>query len=225
MFSDKATTCPKCGTSVEQQAEEKKRQKNSVSSFVSSTGCWIRSIVILSILGFLVMIVISGFVVYYSVISTIIDDSDKKEELRELRHIEMYSSVDSVSKNINSTFWTFTEDLSTVDGVDYWYRLHFKDGKLYFYEVSPSEGNWGEPLVTNYEIEERRYSNNGEKYVCVTWNGSPGFSYTLVPLNGMLYWHSKVPIGMDPYGFVHGGYSYGNGEIGFMYEGDKNPWK
>lgn len=151
-----------------------------------------------------------------------IDYSDQKEE--HLR-MEMYSSIDSVSKNIDSTFWTFTEDLSTVDGVDRWYRLHFKDGKLYFYEVSPSEGNWGEPLVTNYKIEERRYSNNGEKFVCITWNGSLGFSYTLVPLNGMLYWHSKMPNSVDAYGFVHGGYSYGNGEIGFMYRGDKDPWK
>lgn len=151
-----------------------------------------------------------------------IDYSDQKEEQL---YLEMYSSIDSVSKNIDSTFQTFTEDLSTVDGVDRWYRLNFKDGKLYFYEVSPSEGNWGEPLVTNYKIEERRYSNNGEKFVCITWNGSLGFSYTLVPSNGMLYWHSKMPNSVDAYGFVHGGYSYGNGEIGFMYRGDKDPWK
>lgn len=192
MVSEKASFCPSCGFPFRKQ----QRISNSNNNFDKSIK-WIKIIIYTVLCVYGVGMLLNCF----------FDHDERPPEEKE--KLQMYSSVEDVSKNIKDTYWTFTRDLNYTDGVDRWYRLHFTDGKLYFYEVSPSEGDWGEPLVVAYEIEEKRYSNNGERYVRIRWDGILDITYTFIPSTKMLHWHS----------------TYGRGgEIGFMYEGDSNPW-
>ena len=79
---------------------------------------------------------------------------------------EKYATIESTRKYIENTTWTYTER-----GANFWYKLEFKNGKVYEYMSFPAKGEWGEPykIFTSYEIEERRFSDTGEKFIAVSF--------------------------------------------------------
>ena len=96
------------------------------------------------------------------------------------------STIEGVREFIQNEVWTYTDPIEEGEKFNMWCRIVFKDGKVYYYQVSPSKGEWGEPHICDYTIEEGRYSNTGEKYVAIRWKASWG-NYSFVPETGALY--------------------------------------
>lgn len=180
-ISDRAAACPNCGAPIELsiaqnertilvtppptpappvvEQEEKSEEKNS--------SCMI--IVIVGLVLLLVFLIIFG-VTYTnsSSRSSYVEDSlHRVEQERIERERAKWQDADSIRKYINGTVWTFTQVLE--DGVGQWYKLEFKNNKVYCYEVKPSDGKWGRPKVCAYKIEEKYYINTGGKYICISW--------------------------------------------------------
>lgn len=96
------------------------------------------------------------------------------------------NTIEGVREFIQNKVWTYTDPIEEGEKFNMWCRIVFKDGKVYYYQVSPSKGKWGEPHICDYTIEEGRYSNTGEKYVAIRWEASWG-KYSFVPETGALY--------------------------------------
>ena len=91
-----------------------------------------------------------------------------------------WNDIEEVKSNLNGTIWTHTSRIDEEDTFKVWCKLVFQNDKLYYYEVNPSEGDWGEPQVCDYTIEERRYSDSGRRYVGIFWQ-SGLMGYVFVP--------------------------------------------
>lgn len=91
-----------------------------------------------------------------------------------------FESVDSTKVYINGTIWTYTQPNDKL--LNQWVRITFKDGKAYYQEASPEDGKWPEPQIYDFQIEERRYSNNGKKFIGVCWkNDAETDVFTFIP--------------------------------------------
>lgn len=73
-------------------------------------------------------------------------------------------------KLINGTTWHYTENLSTSE-IGNWIKVTFNNGKYITYYANPADGEWTKGGEGSYKIEEGRYSNTGEKYISVLWEG------------------------------------------------------
>jgi len=157
-------------------------------------------ILLISVIAFLVIIILAIFkksvvkyltwVVLAMLISAIgiyfgeqYDDYKWKEnkEREELEYAQKCSTIEGVSQLLEGSVWTYTDYIGEDDKFNVWCKLEFKNNKLYYYEVNPSKGEWGEPQVCDYTIEERRYSNTGTRYIGVFWEGFPMMKYVFVP--------------------------------------------
>ena len=118
-----------------------------------------------------------------------------------------WNDIGKVKSNLNGTIWTYTSSIGEDDMFNMWCKLEFKNDKLYYYEVSPSEGEWGEPQVCDYSIEERRYSNTGNKYIGIFWE-SLLMKYLFVPSEKSISYQGRN-------GYVFGAY---------LTMEDVNPW-
>lgn len=108
---------------------------------------------------------------------------NNKRLKREMEWKSKCETVESVEQFINGTTWTYTETITDGDDLNMWVRLKFSNGKVTHWQVSPSEGSWGEPEVCNYTVEKARYSNTGESYIRVNWQSHIGMHYVFVPEN------------------------------------------
>lgn len=102
-------------------------------------------------------------------IKKMVDAQKKEKEDAEKQRIQMvektsFNTADQIRNNINGTIWTHTEPLSGNN--QFWYRLNFKNGKVYFNRTYPRNGKWESENESsyNYTIEEDRYTDTGEKY-------------------------------------------------------------
>lgn len=86
----------------------------------------------------------------------------------EKRKVVDFTTVEGVKSGIEGTVWTYTEPATYSN--PFWYKLEFKDGNAYRYVTTPSKGNWGEPDIYSYSIEESRYFDTGKKYVGVKFS-------------------------------------------------------
>ena len=118
-----------------------------------------------------------------------------------------WNDIGKVKSNLNGTIWTYTSSIGEDDMFNMWCKLEFKNDKLYYYEVSPSKGEWGEPQVCDYSIEERRYSNTGNKYIGIFWE-SLLMKYVFVPSEKSISYQGRN-------GYVFGAY---------LTMEDVNPW-
>lgn len=119
-----------------------------------------------------------------------------------------FSTVEKARQNIEGTIWTYTKVIGEDDTFNLWCRLVFRDGKLLYQAVSPSRGDWGEPTVCDYTIDEERYSNTGERFIAIHWHTSL-MGYSFVPATRAIYWKNR------------NGYKYGTE----LTMGDCFPWK
>ena len=110
----------------------------------------------------------------------------------EQAYIQQYSTIDKVKHNIEGTVWTYTEP--TTKEIAVWFRVEFKEGKVYVNEVDASQGDWGKAREYEYTVEERRYSNTGNRYICVVF-GDAWKHYMLVPQDRTFYYEGiPMPI-------------------------------
>ena len=130
----------------------------------------------------------------------------QESEKMEMEWQKKCSTIENVRELIENTTWTFTKPIREDDKFNHWCRLVFKNGKLYYYEVSPSKGEWGEPNICDYTIEERRYSNTGKKYIAVFWTSL--IKYAFVPSERSISFQTSS-------GYVFGAY---------LVEEDVFPW-
>lgn len=148
----------------------------------------------------LAAVTVGAFVWGISLTEAEYDEKKKEQELA-------MQTVEGVRQYIEGTVWTYTRTIEKGDALDVWVKMEFKGGKLYFYKVYPSEGTWGKPYEVDYTVEERRYSNTGNRYIGVYWKG-PLTMFQFVPEENSLSFQGRS-------GFVYGGR---------LHKGDVNPW-
>ena len=181
--SDKAAACPNCGAPVELSLTQNERtvlvntpptpvtptvEHEEKPEETKSSGALIIAIGLIVVIIIVLIGILAGGPSENSLRSQRVADSlHRVEQERIERERAKWQDADSIRKYINGTVWTYTETL--VDGDRYWYKLEFKNNKVYYYEVSPSKGSWGRPSVSSYKIEDKRYINTGEKYTCISW--------------------------------------------------------
>lgn len=200
-MSDKALTCPNCGVPPSQNISPVPQKDN------------IGPMVPISIIAVIVSVI--GFFLISMNASNDAKPVAKSDEVpitTSLMHANReFNTVDGVRKGIDGTIWTYTNVIGENDNFNVWCRLEFRDGKLYYQEVSPSEGEWGEPQICEYVIGERRYSNTGRRYVDIRWTNSL-IDYSFIPETHSLCWSSHR--------------SYSDYKLGAkLTEGDSFPWK
>lgn len=89
-------------------------------------------------------------------------------------------NIDEISDFINGTTWHYTENLSTSK-IGGWLKVEFKDGQYITYYANPSDGQWTEGGRGKYNVSEGRYSNTGDKYYGISWNGKMKFDWLEIP--------------------------------------------
>lgn len=198
MVSDKAEACPNCGCPIQAEAPAdvspvyvQPKEGKGVPLFV-----WI-------FIG-------SGLILLFIVLGkNVLKSSTQKVNGRDSSYsvVEDYNTVAKTRSLLDGSIWHFASPIGEKDMFNKWCKLVFRDGKLYYYEVSPSEGDWGEPTVCDYTIEEKRYSDTGERFISVNWHAFL-MDYSFVPKTKAIYYEGK-------YKFVFGT---------FLSKGDINPW-
>lgn len=186
MMSDRASVCPNCG-SPRSQGTPSLPQKNNKKQWVSFA---------------ILMIVVFVFLNVWNKWHTPTLDTQLTLTERD------FTTIEGVRQGIEETIWTYTKVIGEDDNFNLWCRLEFHDGKLYYQEVSPSEGEWGEPQICDYTVSEERYSNTGERFIAVHWH-TYLMGYSFVPETRAIYWKNR------------NGYKYG----AELTEGDCFPWK
>ncbi|MBR1934157.1 MAG: zinc ribbon domain-containing protein [Prevotella sp.] len=177
MVSDKTPACPNCGSPLPGRVADSKKDES---------GHWVVAAIvgIVFLLGLVLLIMTNTAGTGRSSSNT------RADKVAAVAPATTFTTVDDVRRNIEGTVWTYTEIIGDDDSYDRWCRLRFDEGRLLFYEVSPSKGEWGEPHVCDYEVEEARYSNTGERYIRICWHG-PLVNYSFVPETASLYWQSS----------------------------------
>lgn len=80
-------------------------------------------------------------------------------------------SIDEVNQLLNGTTWHYTENLDDSD-IGCWIKVEFNNGNYTSYYALPSDGQWTRDESGVYELKEGYYSNTGEKYISVHWDGN-----------------------------------------------------
>ena len=71
------------------------------------------------------------------------------------------SSVEEAKNYVNGK--TFTATL-TGGMMGLWHKVSFSNGSFSLWSTYPSSGAWGSPTKGTYSVEERRYSDTGQRY-------------------------------------------------------------
>ena len=89
-------------------------------------------------------------------------------------------SIQEVEQLIDGTTWHFTENLS-ISEIKGWCKVSFNNGQYTTYYAKPSDGKWTEGGHGRYVVSEGRYSNTGEKYIAVSWEGDMQVDWLPLP--------------------------------------------
>lgn len=106
--------------------------------------------------------------------------SQQEKEITIEQRIRDVQTIEEASKLIDGTTWHYTENLSSSK-IGFWVKVSFNNGQATSYYANPSDGQWTKSKESaNYQIEEGRYSNTGERYIAVKWKGQ---GYMGLPCN------------------------------------------
>ncbi len=109
------------------------------------------------------------------------DEEVKVEETKPIyEQIKEAQSCEEASRLIDGTTWHYTENLSTSN-IGGWVKVSFKNGHYTTYHARPADGKWTKGGEGIYHITEGRYSNTGEKYISVSWEGDMSIEFLTVP--------------------------------------------
>lgn len=90
------------------------------------------------------------------------------------------TTVDEVERLLDGTTWHYTENLSHSE-IQGWCKVSFNNGLYTTYYAKPSDGKWTKGGEGKYEVYEGRYSNTGEKYIAVSWEGKMQVDWLVLP--------------------------------------------
>ena len=93
---------------------------------------------------------------------------------------EIFTSRENIQRHLDGKTWTMTK------GPKGWCRLHFENGKAYFYFIyNPSDKSWGKPwYALPYKIEEH-WSNGEKEYYVSCYDGNVNV-LAFSPITGVL---------------------------------------
>lgn len=125
-------------------------------------------------------------------------ESEKVSKYSTLQLIQRATDEEELRCLLDGTVWTYTGNLSSYsDKFGYWVRVQFDGETVSQSWAFPSDGKWGGAKTDTYMITKGYYSDTGEKYIAIKWNGpgSYGFpcEYSLVPREMQLYARSALP--------------------------------
>lgn len=192
-----ASECPNCG--CPQKTVEASKSNDRMTAVKSPNKINYNKIVIVVLTAILVVI---GFSRLSNDIENDVSDeisrsvSDEKEEKTLDEKIKEAKTIEEIKELIDGTTWHYTENTSNSQ-IGFWIKVEFKDGYYTNYYASPSDGKWTLKGQGVYKIEEGRFSNSGEKYIAVKWEGG-GYNgwpskFALIPANCQLAVTSAVP--------------------------------
>lgn len=97
--------------------------------------------------------------------------STEAEEVSIVDKLKDVSALEEAKNLLNGTTWHYTENLDDSD-IGCWIKVEFNNGKYTSYYALPSDGKWTRDKSGTYQLEEGRYTNTGNKYISVNWEGN-----------------------------------------------------
>lgn len=200
-MSDRATECPHCGCPIEFQGTiHFQSESSNKSQALSMNGTKpqksklyrIISISLVAILGVFIVVLLGNFVLFnfFGIGSARLCGWRSDNETEAVAVVEIEDPIDVKIQNaktiedvrtlLNGTTWHYTENLSTSK-IEGWFKVRFEGEKYIAYTALPSDGRWTETERGNYKIREGRFSDTGEKYICVEWKSKLKVNYLEVP--------------------------------------------
>ncbi|MBO5296779.1 MAG: hypothetical protein J6B03_04200 [Candidatus Homeothermus sp.] len=200
-MSDRATECPHCGCPREFQdripfqaevSNKSQAQSMDGAKRQKSKPYRIIAISLVAILGVSMVVLLGNFVLfnYFGIGSARLCGWKSDNEIEEAAVVEIEDPIDEKIKNaktiedvrtlLNGTTWHYTENLSDSQ-IEGWFKVRFEDNNYISYTALPSYGTWTETERGQYKISEGRFSNTGEKYICVEWKSKLKVDYLDIP--------------------------------------------
>lgn len=123
--------------------------------------------------------------------------SDRKSRETRIFKLKYVARLENARELIDGTTWHYTENLSSSK-IGFWVKVSFNNGQATSYYANPSDGKWTKSKENvNYQIEEGRYSNTGERYIAVKWKGQDNMglpcNYALILGSFQLAVQSALP--------------------------------
>lgn len=187
MVSTKAEKCPKCGFSVrlsmEREQEEAEQsveartttlntQEEVVNDYPQPQSRGSKKGVIISII---IAIVIIGCCILFAILQGQEKDSNQiTQQSRDIPTIEAnlqnVTTIQDAKQLIEGTVWEHTVNTDESE-LGYWVKVEFANGRYKTFYMNPSDEDWTNGGEGVYEIKDGKFSNTGEKYIAVYWEG------------------------------------------------------
>ena len=90
---------------------------------------------------------------------------------KELTPIATYE-METIGSDVNITFYPLSSGGASNSQIGCWLKVEFKDGQYTSYYAQPDDGKWTKDQSGSFEIKEGRYSNTGERYISVCYDGN-----------------------------------------------------
>ena len=170
MISDRAEACPNCGCPVSTSAMSGTRETTPMARQKKKkmkTFLWVAGIIV----AFYIIVIIATLAS---------ESSGSSASGSSIKHkLQTATTIEEARELIDGTVWHYTKNTSDPDDqIGFWMKVEFHGDTYTHYRADPSDGKWEKVREGTYEIVEERYSNTGEKYIAVKWDGSE----TLLPL-------------------------------------------
>ena len=204
--SDKAEKCPKCGYPVRLSMKQDKEAEQPA-EIHSTTGTEKQEVVNnepqpkgskKGLIMAVVAVVIIGCGVLFALLGE--RNAESKGETLDIPSIETrlrnVGTIQDARLLIEGTVWEHTVNTDESE-LGYWLKVEFANGRYKSFYMLPSDDGWTYGGEGSYEITEGKFSNTGERYIAVHWEGK-GYSgwpmkYALVLNNFQVTAVSSVP--------------------------------
>lgn len=200
-MSDRATECPHCGCPrefqdiihIQGESSNPPQARSAEGSNPHNSRIYrMLGAALVAILGGYIVILLGNFLLfnYFGIGSARLCGWQLDNEVEEAAVVEIEDPIDEKIKNaktiedvrtlLNGTTWHYTENLndSQIEG---WFKVRFEGNNYIAYTALPSDGIWTETERGQYKISEGRFSNTGEKYICVEWKSKLKVDYLDIP--------------------------------------------
>lgn len=185
-MSDRAEACPNCGYVMKQPTTPTKNVY--VHSKVSTNkqkrmgrACLI---VVIALFGLSVLAGIIGAIISDDSTTTQNKEAitERESQVSEMQRrkskLEAVTTTEEARNLLDGTVWHYTKNLSDPDEhIGLWFKVEFHGNTYTHYRAKPSDGAWTKDKEGTYEITEGRYSNSGEKYIAVKWDGGSAYGW------------------------------------------------
>lgn len=202
-MSDRATECPHCGCPIEYQKDSHSKIEHTPSNHsniiegnksLSNKIVKIAAISMSTVIGVILFGLCANYVLFNCfgigspTLSGLQSNAEEAVAVAEEEVIEAPIDVqiqnaktpEEVRTLLNGTTWHYAENLSKSE-IEGWFKVRFEGDNYIAYTALPSDGVWTETERGKYKISEGRFSNTGEKYICVEWKSKLKVDYLDIP--------------------------------------------